>query len=548
MATDIENHKSNSVFSKITEIGPSPRLGDSAVISALDLGSNSFHLVVVRAHSATSFEVLLKEKAMLRLGDVVSRSGSIDGQHLTQVIDVIRSYRALSESLGASEMVALATSAFRDADNSSEVVDMIEEETGVSVSVISGRKEAELIFKAVSAAVHFPKDVALCVDLGGGSLEAMIGTKSGLLWSQSFSLGVGRLTASFFEDPTSISSKEIQKIRKHVRGYLASLAPKIKEFGVSTLVGSSGSFLTLAKMALLLMNPELDQSSLDDLNQMAVKRSALREVSKLILKSDGSERANINGLDSKRVDIIPAAAVVLDELLRVGDFKEMVLSEWALREGIILSELENYDFLDSDHDSIRMASVMGITKRFAWNSYHAEKVASIALTLFDQLRELHAMSDEDREFLHYGALLHDIGEHIAMEDHDRHSAYLIENSRLRGFTPDEKKVLVCIGRFHRRGTPKDDFAPFAQLSESWQGRVVKIVSILRIADALDRSHDDVVESVTATYEGNSVILQLKVSGEFELESFGLRRKRSLFETTFGVKVVIDSLPSFSSGA
>lgn len=548
MSINSENHKPSSIFSKITEIGPSPRFGDSVVISALDLGSNSFHLVVVRAHSVSSFEVLLKEKSMLRLGDVVSRTGFIDGVHLTQIIDVIKSYRTLSESLGASEMVALATSAFRDADNSSEVVDAIEDETGVSVSVISGRKEAELIFKAVSSAVHFPKDVALCADLGGGSLELMIGSKSGMLWSQSFNLGVGRLTAIFFEDSASISPKEIQKMRKHIREYLAPLSSKIKELGAVSLVGSSGSFLTLAKMALLLKKPDLDQALLDDLNQVTVKRSALREVSKLVLKSDGSDRSSISGLDSKRVDIIPAAAVVLEELLRVGGFKEMVLSEWALREGIILSELENYDFLDSDHDSIRMASVMGITRRFAWNSYHAEKVASIALTLFDQLRGLHAMSDEDREFLHYGALLHDIGEHIAMEDHDKHSAYLIENSRLRGFTPDEKKVLVCIGRFHRRGTPKDEFSPFAQLSESWQDRVIKIVSILRIADALDRSHDDVVESIKAIHEGNTVKLMPILSGQFELESFGLRRKRSLFEATFGVKVVIDSEPRLSSDA
>ncbi len=128
-------------FSKITEIVYPEQPSSAITIAALDLGSNSFHLVVARALSEKSFEVLLKEKAMIRLGDVVSRLGYIDESHAKEVVDAIRSFRTLAESLGASELVALATSAFREAENSSEIVDLIEDETGVSVSVISVSKE-----------------------------------------------------------------------------------------------------------------------------------------------------------------------------------------------------------------------------------------------------------------------------------------------------------------------------------------------------------------------------------------------------------------------
>lgn len=534
-----ELHLPGLLFSKITQIGQVPKIGGEAIISALDMGSNSFHLIVVRAHTSTSFEVLVKEKTMLRLGDVVSRLGYIDQEHLESIIKIIRSYRALSESVGASEMVALATSAFRDADNSSDVVDLIEEETGVSVSVISGRKEAELIFKAVSSSVHFPGDLALCADLGGGSLELMIGTQSNLMWSQSFNLGVGRLSAKFIEDTSSISSKEISKMRRHVRETLAPVGKTLEELHPSALIGSSGSFLTLGRMAILHKKPDTDPSLLDDLNQVAVRRSALMSLTKLILKSSADQRASISGLDSKRVEIIPAASVVLEELFRIFQSKEMILSEWALREGIILAELESYDISSGDADSIRLSSVMGVTKRFSWNDLHAEQVANLALSLFDQLIELHQLSPQDRELLHYGALLHDIGEHIAMEDHDKHSAYLIENSRLRGFSPEEKRALICIGRFHRRGTPREDFQPFALLDEQWQARVVKLVSLLRLADALDRSHEDIVTSLDVEVKNQTVILRPKVEGDLELESFGLRRKRSLFESTFKTKVVLE---------
>ncbi len=523
-------------FSKITEIVSPVQPEFAITIAALDLGSNSFHLVVARALSEKSFEVLLKEKAMIRLGDVVSKVGYIDETHTKAVIDSIRSFRTLAESLGASELVALATSAFREAENSSEIVDLIEDETGVSVSVISGAKEAELIFKAISNSVNFHDDVVMCADLGGGSLELMIGTQNELLWSHSLNLGVGRLTANFVQGSDGPTVKEIQRIRRHIRDVLRPLVARVDSFAPAALVGSSGSFLNLARIAVFAERSNLDSGILEDMNQVSVRRSSLKMTGKVILKSDSQGRLAIAGLDPKRVDIISAAVLVLDELMQIFGFKELTLSEWALREGIILSELEGYDSLEGGIDSIRHASVMGVTKRFNWNSFHAEQVARLALALFDQTKSLHGLSDRERELLFYSALLHDIGEHIAMEDHDKHSAYLIENSRLRGFTPQEKWVLVCLGRFHRRGSPKPDFAPFGQLSEDWQKIVVKLAGILRLADALDRSHEAVVSSIRVECTKDRVVINLNADGDFELESFGLRRKRSLFEQTFGVRV------------
>ncbi len=538
MSTDVGRKVKIPGFSKITEIRSPDKAEGANTVAALDLGSNSFHLVVARALSERSFEVLLKEKAMIRLGDVVSRLGYIDASHSKAVVDSIRSFRTLAESLGASELVALATSAFRDAENSSEIVDLIEEETGISVSVISGTREAELIFKAVSNSVNFHDQVAMCADLGGGSLEIIFGTQSELLWSHSFNLGVARLTSQFLRDADALPVKAVQKMRRYVRETLAPVQAKLELYGPALLIGTSGSFLNLARIAIMAERPDLDPALLNDMNQATVGRPALKSAFKAIMKSDTSSRLAIPGLDPKRVDIIPAAAVVLDEIMRFG-LKELTLSEWALREGIILSELEGYEPLEDGVDSIRYASVMGVTRRFAWNGFHAEQVAKLALSLFDQTRPLHNLSDHERELLFYAALLHDIGEHIAMEDHDKHSAYLIENSRLRGFAPHEKRVLVCLGRFHRRGYPRTDYPAFAQLNEEWQVIVIKLAAILRLADALDRSHEAVVDSIEVEQHMDRLIIRLSTQGDFELESFGLRRKRSLFEQTFGVKVTLD---------
>src|SRR4029077_3075456 len=169
---------------------PVPYRGWLMRIAALDLGSNSLHLLVVEARPDGTFEPLCQEKEMLRLGDVVSRTGRITAKALDELLTTVRRFAALAEANGASEVVARATAALRDADNGAEVVDHIEATTGVRVEVISGVEEARLIFGAVRAGVVIDPPPALCLDLGGGSLEVMVGDGERLLWSTSVRLGV----------------------------------------------------------------------------------------------------------------------------------------------------------------------------------------------------------------------------------------------------------------------------------------------------------------------------------------------------------------------
>ncbi|GAC1537145.1 MAG: Ppx/GppA phosphatase family protein [Acidimicrobiales bacterium] len=508
--------------------------GPAMRIAALDLGSNSLHLLVVDAHPDGTFEPLCQEKEMLRLGDVVSRTGRVTDAALDVLLVTVRRFAALAEANGAHEVVAKATAALRDADNGAEVVDRIHAATGIRVEVISGVDEARLIFGAVRSSVLIDPAPALCLDLGGGSLEVMVGDRESLRWAGSVRLGVARLTAELVHsDP--LSSADCRRLRQLITSVLSPVARKVAEFDPQMLIGSSGTLGDLAAMAAARSGP-LPPS----LNQLTVSRAQLEEVHDEILRRPVAARRRIAGLDSRRADLIPAGSMVLMTALDLFGLDALTVSDWALREGIVLDAIGHHDAVDWDGDpsAIRRSSVLNLCRRCSWDERHGRQVATLALSLFDQLRAVHGLGSEDRELLEYSAFLHDIGEHVAVEGHHKHTAYLIEHGRLRGFDPVEVAMLACLGRFHRRGEPKNSFAPYGGLDATDRERVTRLVALLRLADGLDRSHLGTVARVHVMMAPDgTVTIGIEADGDADLQLWGVRRKRDLFQRVFGRRVV-----------
>jgi exopolyphosphatase/guanosine-5'-triphosphate,3'-diphosphate pyrophosphatase len=502
-------------------------------IAALDLGSNSFHLIVVDAHADGSFETLLREKDVLRLADNVATTHRIPPDKVASAIASVARLRALAEALNAEEWVVCATSALREADNGAEVVEQIERETGVGIRVITGTDEARLIFAAVRASVLLDKPPAVCIDQGGGSLEVSVGDQSGLLWARSVKLGAVRLTAQFIHsDPPAQS--ELGAIREHTRKTLAPIAAATKKFRPGMLVATSGSLTTLARLAA----PGLASATPNAMHQLIVSAEDLAAVHEKAQTLSLDERRGIDGLDSRRAEILPAGSVVLQVAMELFGFDELTVSEWSMREGMVLDAIGHHDPFDfADPRSMRGESVRSLVRRYGGNERHAHQVFRLALGIFDDLQALHDLSPIDRELLGHAAWLHDIGEHIGMDNHDKHTAYLIEHGQLRGFPPEEVVMLASIGRFHRRGTPKPStYPPMRQLTDPDRERVNKLTAILRVADGLDRSHDDAVDDVTARVHADRIELTISGTGDLDLERWGVRRKRNLFEKAFGLPI------------
>ena len=514
-------------------------------IAAIDLGSNSVHLLVVDARPDGTFQALAQEKEMLRLGDVVSRTGRVTDAALSSLLEAVRRFASLAEANGADEVVARATAALRDADNGAAVVDRIAESTGVQVEVISGVEEARLIFGAVRSSVVIDPGPALCLDLGGGSLEVMVGDGAGLRWASSVRLGVARLTAELVQsDP--LSNADRRRLRQLITSVLQPLVREVSAHRPRMLIGTSGTLCDLAAMAAVRAGP-LPQS----LNHLTVSRAALDEVHDEITRRPVSARRRMTGLDARRADLIPAGSMVLMTAMDLFGMDALTVSDWALREGIVLDAIGHHDAADWSGDSaaIRRSSVLNLCRRCSWDERHGLQVAALALSLFDQMSPVHGLGPHDRELLEYGALLHDIGEHVAVEGHHKHTAYLIEHGRLRGFDPTEVAMLGCLGRFHRRGEPKASFAPYGSLDPDRRERVTRLVALLRLADGLDRNHLGTVRHVHVLGLGReAVTLGIEAEGEADLQLWGVRRKRDLFTRVFGLDVIAAELPELPLGA
>ena len=505
--------------------------GRSMRIAAIDMGSNSFHLLVVDAHPDGSFDTLLRDKEMLRLGDVVTRTGRIPQRDIDRIADTLRRFSAMAESVGATEIVACATSALREAENSAAVVDLVREETGLEVEVISGRREAGLIFSAIRESLALEPAPAVCFDLGGGSLEVMVGDNAGLLWSTSLHLGVARLGAQHIEsDPPTPG--ELRRLKARIVEVLEPVAREVASFAPKLMVGTSGTFQDLVRMAHALGPAGSVPMSL---NQLVTRRDDLQAVHERIISVPAAARAKLAGLDARRADQIPVGSIILLTAMKLFGFTEVMIGEWALREGIVLDAIRKHEVAEwtNDAEAVRRSSVLSLARRCGSDEGHATQVARLATILFDQTLPLHRLGQSDRQLLEYAALLHDIGEHVSVEGHHKHTAYLIEHGRLRGFAPDEIAVLATLGRYHRRNDPKPAFEPFGSLSEERRADTLALLSLLRLADGLDRGHASAIDQVDVELTDDRVRLLVSAGGDLDLEVWGLRRKRDLFERLFG---------------
>jgi len=497
-------------------------------IAALDLGTNSFHLLVVDAHPDGTFVPLVREKEMLRLGDDVSRTGRVGDTKADRAVTTVRRFRALAEGVEADEMVACATSAVREADNGGELVDRFESEAGVRVSVISGLEEARLIFEAVRASVVIDPGPALGLDLGGGSLEVMVGGAGGLKWSSSVKLGAARLTAELVADDPP-STDDVRRLRERITSALAPLADEVAQLHATMAVGTSGTFLALARMVAA-RRGAIPVS----VNQFRFTRDELLPVHEQVMKMRSSERARLPGLDAKRADIVPAGSFLLTTAMELFGFKELTVSEWALREGIVLDAIRRHDDADwsGDPRAIRRSSVLRLARDCNWDEGHSRQVARLALDLFDKTLPLHGLGPADRELLDEASLLHDIGEHVATESHHKHTAYLIQHGRLRGFAPHEVAELAALARYHRGGEPRASSDGMAAVAMERRDAVTRLAALLRVADGLDRGRAAAVGPIGVSLDDTRVRIQVGAEGDIDVDLWGGRRKRELFERVF----------------
>jgi len=490
-------------------------------IAAIDIGTNSIHMIVVQVRPDLSFEVVDREKEMVRLG-----AGGLDGRSLTSTamtaaLQTLAKFRRLADSHKVDQIVAAGTSAIREADNGGDFIAEVEKRTGIQIRVISGTEEARLIHMAAVYGVHMGGSPAVVVDIGGGSIEVTLGTASHLTHAKSFKLGVIRLTERFVRtDP--LSRRDERRLVKHINKEIAGYLDAISERRFDRVIGTSGTILSLGAVALSEDGVVRD----DALRNRRVPAKTIHKLRKRLIGADLETRLHMDALDPRRADIAVAGSVLLDCVLRRLGADEITLCDLALREGLVLDYINRNSATIRKierYPDVRRRSIIELGERCGYVAAHARHVSQLALSIFDQTRAVHQLGDREREWLEYAALLHDAGVHISYERHHRHSYYLIKNGELRGFDPLEIEIIALLARYHRQATPKKTHDGYGLLKGSLRRTVRTLAAMLRLAEGLDRSHAQVVTALDVVPKGDAYLIRLRAAGDAELELWAANR-------------------------
>jgi exopolyphosphatase/guanosine-5'-triphosphate,3'-diphosphate pyrophosphatase len=507
-------------------------------IAAIDIGSNSIHMVVARIDAGGHFTLLDRAKEPVRLGRGTLTSRALSAAAMQAGLETLATFKRLADTLQVEKVLSVATSAVRESKNGGDFISQIGRTLGIHVDVITGREEARLIYLAVSNALDLRNETVLLADVGGGSVELVLAEGGSVRMQESLKLGVIRLGERFFTGDRA-KRDDLDEAERYLDRQLARVRKAVEPRGPRRLIGTSGTVLNLVAIAHQLEHQEIPER----LNAVTVSYKDVAKLRDRLVRMDREERKRLPGLDRRRADLIVPGAVLIEHLMRSLGLRELTACDWALREGVILDFIGRHREEIAESDAIpdpRRRSVLHMARRLQDDLAHAEHVTALALALFDKTAELHELAAAEREWLEYAALLHDVGNHIAHSRHHRHSYYLIVNGELMGFEPDEIRVIAAIARFHRKGGPKDDSEEMQALPAALRPVVTRLAAILRIADGLDRSHFGLVRDLDVARAGGHVTVRIDTAGhDAELELWAARRKADLFEATFDTRLILE---------
>jgi exopolyphosphatase/guanosine-5'-triphosphate,3'-diphosphate pyrophosphatase len=506
-------------------------------VAAIDIGSNSVHMVVVEAVAGRDLRVLDREKEMVRLGDSAFADGRLSASAQARALTTIGRFLELARRRGVDAVTAAATSAVREADNGSQFLALVRKETGQHVNLLGEHEEARLIYLAVRDAMDLRGRPALIVDVGGGSTELVVGDATAMRYAASLPLGVLRLNAHF-HGRKALRGRTRRALREHVRALIHPAVRAARGAAVRRVIGTAG---TVNAMARILLAGGEDLADPDTSAVARIPSKGISDLAERLLSMPIGKRLRVPGMDPARADSLGLGCVVVDEILGAMRADTIFTCRAAVREGMVLDYLATHPEgprARLGHD-VRERSVRDAAARYGQDDAHGEQVSRLALALFDGTRRLHRLGDEERELLHLAALLHDVGQHVEYRRHHRHSWYLVKNAELQGFEPDEIEVLACLCRYHRRAAPKEDHPEWQALPERLRPTALALIGLLRVADGLDRGHSQEVDRIAVDVRRRSVIVTVTGRGALELDVIGARGKADVLEEALGRPVELE---------
>ncbi len=502
-------------------------------LAVIDMGSNSFRLIVIEYVPQLSFKMIDEVREAVRLSEGIGKDDRIQPAAMQRAIRAAQVYAAFCRASGISEILVAGTSAIRRAHNQHEFLAQVAATSGLQVRVLTDEEEAYYGYLAAVNSTTLRDGFVL--DLGGGSLEVTRVEDRRMTATASLPLGAVVVTEEFLPyDPPTF--RELERLHEHLRRQYA----KLEWFNGSanmTLIGEGGTLRLIGRLA-----QKMSNYPLETLHGYTLSLQQIEAVYDQLASMDIASRKRLPGMKADRADISLAGALVILQAMKHSGFDSLTISSQGMREGLFyerfLPQVEGLPVLAD----VRQASVLNLAHLYHFQEQHARHVAQLTLSMFDQMRaqmpeRVALWGTAERELLWAASMLHDIGVSVDYHDHHLHGAYLIINAGLPGYTHRETAIIALLTRYHRKGkVTVDEFAPLLEKGD--HKRVQQLSALLRLAEQLDRPRDGSVRDVRIRAHNRRATIQLVVGGDARVAVWAVDNHRDVFEQAFGIKLDI----------
>lgn len=493
------------------------RNGHERLLAAIDVGTNAVRLEIARPLPDGTLETIHQERDPIRPGEGVFSGGAIARPVADRLLGTLRRYAALCRRHHA-RVRAVATSAVREARNRDDIVRRVRDEAGLELEVVSGREEARLICLGVLDG-RASNVRSLVLDIGGGSTEIAVGLGEKPSALHSVAVGAVRLT-EIFGTSGRVSPERLAVMRSYAEeAFRDQLPGKLPRARVA--LGSSGT-----------------------INAIVAAGSESRRLTRRRLEKTVRELAGLSlaerrrRFEPRRAEIIVAGAVILEAAMRHLGLDAVVAVDTGLRNGVLRDLARRTPAAAAAAAEQRTRSAAAVGRRFGFDEKHARQVARLSLQLFDQLAAVHGLPASARSMLEAAALLHDVGHAVSPQRHHKHTLYLVQNADIAGFSDQERGLVALVARYHRR-TPPDRGRPDLEGLGAGELRTLRrLVALLRVADALDRSHHQPVVDLRASARGRQVRVVARTRAPIDLELWDVQREAAYFRAALGRRLEV----------
>lgn len=496
--------------------------------AAIDIGSNSIRLLAAEVEGGAVVRTLEEDRQVTRLGESVFRSGFISADAIESLEAVLSRMVAAYRRHDVHAVRIVATAAVRDAGNREEFIDRCAQLAGQPVEIISGQEEARLIHLGVEARWPHPAERLLIIDIGGGSAEFIEAAKGKLVQAFSRPLGAVRLHSTFLRNSDPPRPSDLRRLEEYIEEKMALPIRRIGRAGFVRAIGTSASASAIVSAANRI--PRIRRIEAD---RRRATRAGIRRLYRELAAKSLDQRRKVTGIGPRRAEIIVPGAAVLCHALDAFDVPALYYSAAGVRDGIIKDLADRgagteRTRLDREDRSL----VEQFARRFGVDLPHARKVAQFARDLFLALESIHKLPPDRGRLLETAAYLRDVGHAISDTGHHKHSQYIVANSDLPSFTDTERVIVAMLCRYHRKSMPAQRHGDYQALSPDDRRAVLFLAPLLRIADALDRSRDQRIESIECESRGAGVYLSLHASRDAGLEIWAVERAAASFNQVY----------------